>query len=127
MSIFNHNIGISIFGESHGEMMGITIHHFPSGITIDETQIADDLRKRHQFSLATSARREANEFKIISGYFNGYSTGAPLCVICYNRDIDSSWYEKHQDVVRPSHSDYTAYMRYQGFHDYRGGGHQHGH
>lgn len=126
MSIYKNNLEVSLFGESHGEYIGLTIHNFPHGIKLDLDKIREDLDNRHSFSIGKSTRREPDQFEIISGYFNGYTTGAPLTFIIKNSDKRSQDYDKHLGIIRPSHGDYTLYEKFDGFYDYRGGGHYSG-
>lgn len=121
MSTFGKNIVVSLFGESHGEKMGITIHHLPCGISIDLDKMHNELVKRKGLKEISTARNELDELEIISGYFEGKTTGAPLTIIINNRDTRSRDY--HPEVPRPSHADYVAYCKYHGYNDYRGGGH----
>lgn len=120
-SVFGNNLIVSLFGESHEEYIGITIHGLNSKIKIDYDLIDNELRRRRPKNYFETDRCEVDEYKIISGVFNGYTTGSPLTVIVKNGDVDSKKYE--EGVVRPSHADYPAYVRYDGYNDYRGGGH----
>jgi len=123
-SSWGKNIVYSLFGESHGPMIGITIHHLPAGIKLDLEAIQFDLdRRRPGKSKYTTARQEKDEFEIVSGYFNEHTTGAPLTAIIRNTDQRSKDYSKVRSKMRPSHADYAAYVKYNGFNDYRGGGH----
>lgn len=120
-SIFGRNIIFSLFGESHGKIMGITIHGLKAGIKIDEKNIELELDRRRPHTLGSSTRKENDSFEIVSGLFNGFSTGAPLTILVTNTEQLSSDY--CEGVIRPSHSDYTAFMQSHGYNDYRGGGH----
>lgn len=124
MNTFGKNIRISLFGESHGECLGVTIDGLPSNITINEQLIKTNLVKRQGNQLISTLRQEKNDFKIVSGYFNNKTTGAPLTFIINNTDINSSSYEF--GVIRPSHSDYPTFIKHMGSNDYRGGGHTSG-
>lgn len=119
-SVIGNNIIFSIFGESHGEQMGITIHNLPNGLKIDEERINKELQRRRPEESLSSARIENDEYKIISGLFNSYTTGAPLTILVNNKNYNSKTYVK--GLVRPSHADYPAYVRSNGYNDYRGGG-----
>lgn len=123
MSIFSNNLSISVFGESHGPYIGLTVHNFPAGIKLNLDKIKMALKSRSAFTIAKSQRTEKDDFSIISGYFNGVSTGAPLTFLISNDDVDSKKYIDNYGVIRPSHADYTAYVKYQGANDFRGGGH----
>lgn len=114
---------ITSFGESHGKVVGIIIDGVPAGLDITKTFIQQDLdmRKPGQSNISTP-RKEADKVKVLSGVFNNRSTGAPLCMIIKNKDVDSSKYEEYKKVLRPSHADYSALKRYGGHADYRGSG-----
>lgn len=123
MSSIGKMFKVSIFGESHGQCVGALIEGCPPGIKINEREIQKELeRRRPGKGILVSSRDEREEFKIISGIFNGYTTGAPIAIIIWNRDVDSSYYEEIKDLPRPGHADYVAKIKYSGFNDYRGGG-----
>jgi chorismate synthase len=111
------------FGESHGRCIGVVIDGCPAGLEIDEKDIQRklDLRKPGQ-SIVTTQRAEQDRAEILSGIFNGKTTGAPICIIIWNSDVRSSDYEKFVNVPRPGHADYPAFVKYSGLNDYRGGG-----
>jgi len=114
---------LNSFGESHGPCVGAVIDGCPAGLTISEADIQHELdRRKPGGSIATTARKEADRVEILSGVFNGKTTGAPVCLLIRNRDADSSDYEKNRFLPRPGQADYTAFMKYGGFNDYRGGG-----
>ncbi|MDY6172180.1 MAG: chorismate synthase [Fusobacterium necrophorum] len=114
---------LSIFGESHGSTVGITISGLLPGITLPMETIKEDLAKRAPGKKLTSPRKEKDEFEIISGIFHGKTTGAPLTVIFRNTNIQSKDYELHTRIPRPGHADFPAQIKYRGFQDIRGGGH----
>lgn len=122
--MWGNNLKISIFGESHGNSIGITIDGLKPGIELDIEKISMEMKRRSpgRSSLSTS-RKENDVPEIVSGYFNGKTTGTPLCAIIKNVDTRSKDYTKTKDLMRPSHADYTGYVKYLGFNDYRGGGH----
>lgn len=121
---YGSKLKISIFGESHGEAIGVTIDGFPAGFEIDFDFIEEMMnRRRANKSELSTARNEDDKLNIISGIFEGKTTGAPICCIIYNNDKKSSDYDKLKNTPRPSHSDYTANIKYKGFNDYRGAGH----
>lgn len=122
-SIIGEQIKISLFGESHGEYIGATIDSLPAGIKIDEEYMKFQMQKRKSFEYLSTPRNENDEIKIISGVFNGYTTGTPLTVLIKNEKIDSSKYEEIKDIARPGHADYSAELKYHGFQNYLGGGH----
>lgn len=114
----------SIFGESHGPAIGVVLEGVPAGLELDLDAIRFDLARRAPGKNALStARKEADEPRILSGVFEGRTTGAPLCAVMENTDTRSGDYAKTRDLARPGHADYPAHVRYQGFNDYRGGGH----
>lgn len=123
-SIWGEHIKISVFGESHGSLIGVVIDGLPSGIRLDLDKINREMaRRRPGQDIYTTQRKETDRVEIVSGFFNGYTTGTPLCGIIQNRDKRSVDYEDIKDIMRPGHADYTGYIRYNGFADYRGGGH----
>lgn len=123
-SSWGNNIKIAIFGESHGSAIGVNIDGLPPGIQLDETEVQSFMSRRAPGKNAHStARREADAPKILSGILNGKTTGAPLCAVIENADTRSSDYAEMQTLARPGHADYTANIRYNGFNDVRGGGH----
>lgn len=118
------NIKLGIYGESHGKSIGILLDGLPPGIALDEKQIALEMARRAPGKNAFStARKETDAFEIQSGFFNGYTTGTPLCAVIKNSDQHSKDYSVLADKMRPGHADYAGYVHYQGFNDYRGGGH----
>jgi chorismate synthase len=120
---FGRQLRITSFGESHGDLIGIIIDGFPAGIEIKPQSIQSELDKRKPGqSKVTTSRKEGDRVKILSGVFQGKSTGAPICMIIENKDVDSSKYEKYKKLLRPSHVDYSILKRYDGFADYRGSG-----
>ena len=122
MNTFGQKLRATIFGASHGEYVGITIDGYPAGVAIDGSLIRKRLDQRRGMTAVTSKRREPDEYKIISGLFNGLTTGAPLTVLVSNRDVDSAPYRENYGIARPSHADYVYYHKYRGHADYRGGG-----
>jgi len=114
----------SIFGESHGPAIGVVLEGVPAGLVLDLDAVRFDLSRRAPGKNALStARREADEPHILSGLFQGHTTGAPLCAVIENTDTRSGDYERTKNLARPGHADYPAHVRYGGFQDYRGGGH----
>ncbi len=121
-SIWGRHFTIDIFGESHGPKIGAVINGLHPGTELDFPQIRAFLDRRRAGSEAWSTKRhEADDFEIVSGYANGFSTGTPLCVLFHNNAQRSSDYDER--LNRPGHADYTGYVRYNGFNDPRGGGH----
>ena len=122
MSTFGNRFKISVFGESHGEAIGVVIEGLPHGFEIDFGAVRAQLERRAPGrSVHATARHEADEFEVMSGMFNGLTTGAPLMALCRNSDTRSEDYEPH--LPRPGHADLAAQIKYAGFNDYRGGGH----
>ena len=123
-SNFGSHLKISLFGESHGKAIGVVMDGMPSGIPLDEDEILREMGRRAPGKNPLStARSEGDQPQIVSGYFEGNTTGTPLCAWILNTDTRSRDYGKLKDVMRPGHADYTGAVRYQGFQDYRGGGH----
>ena len=122
--VWGNNLKISIFGESHGGAIGITIDGLPSGVKLDLEKIDEEMKRRApgRNNLST-ARKEGDKPEILSGFFEGRTTGTPLCAIIRNSDTRSRDYGKLKDLMRPGHADFTGNIRYSGFNDYRGGGH----
>lgn len=122
--IFGMNIKMSIYGESHGKSIGVVLDGLPPGLALDEAEIAREMARRApgRSPLAT-ARKEKDAVAIQSGFFNGFTTGTPLCALIANSDQHSKDYSLLKDNMRPGHADYAGFVRYQGYNDYRGGGH----
>ena len=123
-STWGNKLKISIFGESHGEGIGAVLDGLPPGIDIDLERIQHELNRRAAKGnpLATP-RKEGDQVEILSGIFNGKTTGAPLTGLIRNENTRSGDYSKTRDLMRPGHADFTSNKRYKGFQDYRGGGH----
>ncbi len=121
---WGNNLKLAIFGESHGEAIGITMSGLPSGVSLDLEEINRELQRRApgKSPLAT-ARKEADIPEILSGLYRGKTTGTPLCAVIRNGDAHSKDYDTVPDLMRPGHGDYPGSVRYQGFNDPRGGGH----
>jgi len=113
---------VSVFGESHGRGIGALIEGCPPGVPISEDFLRKKLRLRHPGGDLFTPRREEDEPEILSGVFNGRSTGAPIAIFMRNKNVDPSSYEVFRHIPRPSHADYAASVKYMGFNDYRGGG-----
>ena len=120
---FGNNVSVTLFGESHGECIGAVLDGMAAGIPVDKEYISDMLLLRRPYGKISTPRSEKDEFKIVSGVFNGKTTGTPICILIPNTDTQSGDYSAFQSVARPSHADYTAFVKYSGFEDYRGGGH----
>lgn len=120
---FGNNIGITLFGESHGEAIGCVLDGIAPGIEVDEDFIALQMEKRKGISSISTPRREADRVRILSGVFEGKTTGTPIAIMIENQSQHSKDYSATKDLARPSHADFTAQCKYGGFQDYRGGGH----
>ena len=114
---------VTSFGESHGKCVGVVVDGCPAGLALSEKDIQPELDKRiPPQPKIVSGRIEKDKVEILSGVFNGFTTGAPIAMIVTNKEADSRVYEAIKDLPRPGHSDYPAHLRYGGFNDYRGGG-----
>ena len=120
---FGNNISLTLFGESHGSEIGAVLDGLAPGIKVDEELIRRQLTLRRPSGAISTARAEKDEFRIVSGVFEGFTTGAPLCILIPNTNTHSKDYSKTRYLARPGHADLTAYCKYHGFEDYRGGGH----
>lgn len=122
-SLIGERFACMSFGESHGKCVGMVVDGCPAGLQLDEADIQSllDLRKPGETVIATQ-RKEEDKVEILSGVFNGFTTGAPICMLIWNREHDSRSYESIVTIPRPGHSDYPAMVKYAGFSDYRGGG-----
>ena len=123
MNTFGQSLKLSIFGESHGPITGITIDGCPAGLKIDESEFNTDLARRKSGKIGTTPRKELDQPEIISGIYKSYTTGAPITIIFKNKDIKSKDYKNFKRIPRPGHADFTAYKKYNNFNDPRGGGH----
>ncbi|WP_302623323.1 chorismate synthase [uncultured Clostridium sp.] len=122
--MWGNKIKISIFGESHGNAIGINIDGLEPGFEINLDKVSSEMKRRAPGrSNLSTPRKEADEPEILSGFFQGKTTGTPLCAIIRNNNTKSKDYGKLKDIMRPGHADYTGKIRYNDFNDYRGGGH----
>ncbi len=120
---FGESISVTLFGESHGVAIGAILDGLAPGIDVDEAFIAHQMDLRRSVSSLSTARKEADIVHIVSGVVNGKTTGTPITFLIQNGDHHSSDYEKMKTIARPGHADYTAFCKYHGFQDARGGGH----
>lgn len=120
---FGNNIAVTLFGESHGEAIGAVVDGLPAGIKVDCDFIRHQLSLRRPQGKISTARSEADEFRFLSGVFNGYTTGTGIAIVIENKDTRSKDYGETRFLARPGHADYTANCKYGGYEDYRGGGH----
>ncbi len=122
-AVFGKNIQFTIFGESHGPAIGGVISSVPHGVKLDFPYIDMFLKRRNHKALYTTKRQEADNYEILSGVKDGVTTGAPLAFIIRNGDTRGKDYSELENLVRPGHSDYPAFIKYDGFNDVSGGGH----
>ena len=123
MNSFGRLFRISIFGESHGESVGIVIDGCPAGIPLKHSDFNEDFSRRKSGAKGTTPRREPDIPRIMSGVFDDHTTGAPVMILFENTNTRSRDYSQLKDIPRPGHADYTAQQKFGGFQDYRGGGH----
>ena len=123
MNTFGRIFKVSIFGESHGKAVGVLVDGCPAGIELNEKDFSDDLKRRKGGGYGKTERIEEDRPIILSGVFNGRTTGAPIMVIFENKNVRPADYEALKNLPRPGHADFVAFKKYGGFNDYRGGGH----
>lgn len=123
MDTFGRKFRVSIFGESHGDGIGVVLDGVQPGISLQKEDFTEDILRRKSGPKGTTPRIEADEPEILSGVFNGYTTGAPLAIIFRNQNTKSGDYKLFNDMPRPGHADYTASVKWLDFNDPRGGGH----
>lgn len=124
MNSFGSTFRLSIFGESHGPSVGIVIDGCPAGIALTAADFATDIeRRKGGLQKGTTPRKEDDVPEFLSGIFNDTTTGAPIAIQFRNNNTRSSDYEKLRAFPRPGHADFVAHHKFQGFEDYRGGGH----
>jgi len=123
MNSFGRIFRVTIFGESHGPIVGVTIDGCKPGIPLDNNDFEDDLSRRKSGEPGTTPRKEKDLPNIISGLFEGKTTGAPITVLFENQNVVSGDYAQFEEVPRPGHADFVAMKKYGGFNDKRGGGH----
>lgn len=123
MDSFGNKLKVTIFGESHGETIGVVIDGIKPGIGLEESDFEADIARRRAGAAGTTERRESDKPHIVSGIYNGFTTGAPLTLLFRNSDTRPDDYDRFVSHPRPSHADWTARVKYGGFNDPRGGGH----
>lgn len=123
MNAFGKNFIVQIFGQSHGEYVGIIIDGCPPGIGLTMDDFTTDIERRKPGAKGTTPRKEADIPEMISGVFRGKTSGAPLTILFKNTNTRSGDYEKQRAVPRPGHADFVAHKKFKGFEDFRGGGH----
>lgn len=120
---FGASVAVTLFGESHGPAVGAVLDGMAPGIPVDERFIVRQLTLRRPFGAISTARVEPDSFEIVSGVFEGKTTGTPICILIPNEDTRSQDYAPLRSLARPGHADFTGYVKYHGFADWRGGGH----
>lgn len=123
MDTFGRKFRVSVFGESHGPAVGAVLDGVPAGISLSEEDFMEDIDRRRSGARGTTPRREADLPEILSGVFDGHTTGAPLAIIFRNTNTKSQDYSRFMDVPRPGHADFVAMKKWSGANDPRGGGH----
>jgi len=123
MNSFGNLFKLSIFGESHGLSVGITVDGCPAGFALSEKDFRNDLARRKSGARGTTPRKETDTPRLISGIFNGFTTGAPITILFENSDVRPADYASFRETPRPGHADFVAMKKFGGFEDYRGGGH----
>lgn len=123
MNTFGRIFRISIFGESHGPAVGVTIDGVKPGLPLQIDDFTYDISRRKSGAKGTTPRVEDDIPEIISGWFNGFTTGAPLTIIFRNANTQSPDYDRIKNLPRPGHADFVAHQKFNGYNDYRGGGH----
>ena len=118
-----NNVSVTLFGESHGTAIGAVVDGLPAGVRVNEDFISHQLDLRRPVGKISTPRKEADKFNIVSGVFNGKTTGTPICIVIPNENTQSKDYSKAYGKARPGHADYTAFCKYNSCEDYRGGGH----
>ncbi len=126
MNSFGRIFRVSIFGESHGPAVGITIDGCPAGIALTADDFTADLERRKAGAAGTTPRKEDDIPEILSGVFNGHTTGAPITIIFRNNNTRSADYDALRATPRPGHADFVLHEKFKGYNDYRGGGHSSG-
>lgn len=120
---WGNSVSVTLFGESHGAGIGAVLDGIAPGIAVDTALMQAKLDQRRAAGDISTPRKEGDLPEIVSGVFNGKTTGTPLCVLIRNENTKSGDYAKLSRLPRPGHADYTAYAKYHGYQDYRGGGH----
>ncbi len=120
---FGSSVAVTIFGESHGETVGVVIDGLAPGLPVNDEFIRSQLDKRRPTGAISTSRHEADKYSIVSGVYNGLTTGTPICILIPNENKHSGDYDELRRTPRPSHADWTAECKYHGYQDYRGGGH----
>ena len=123
MNSFGNSFRVTVFGESHGPVVGVVLDGVPAGIVLCEEDFAEDIAKRAPGEPGTTARKEADKPQILSGVFNGHTTGAPIAIVFENANTRPEDYAQFAATPRPGHADFVAAIKFDGNNDPRGGGH----
>ena len=123
MNSFGVVFRVTLFGESHGPAIGVIIDGCPPGLPVETEDFMNDLRRRQSGSAGTTKRKEPDLPEILSGVFNGVTTGAPITIVTRNSDKISSDYDEFKNIPRPGHADFVSSVKHSGFADMRGSGH----
>lgn len=123
MNSFGNNFRVTIFGESHGVEIGVVVDGVPPGMALNEKDLMEDIDRRRSGARGTTPRKESDIPVIVSGVFNGFTTGAPVTILFRNENTRSSDYSQFSRHPRPGHADLVALCKFDGYSDYRGGGH----
>jgi len=123
MNSFGHNFRVTVFGESHGPVVGVVLDGVPAGIELCEEDFAEDIARRAPGEAGTTARKEADKPRFLSGVFEGHTTGAPLTIVFENANTRPEDYAQFAATPRPGHADFVAAVKYDGANNPRGGGH----
>lgn len=124
MNTFGRIFRVHVFGESHGESVGVVIDGCPAGLAVDENLLLPDLERRKGGTRKGTTPRQEEDYPIFkSGIFNGRTTGAPITILFENKNTRSEDYAKQRAIPRPGHADFVAHVKFGGYEDYRGGGH----
>ncbi len=120
---FGTSVALTLFGESHGAAIGAVLDGMAPGVPVDEAYIHAQMALRQSVAALSTARREPDEVKILSGVYRGKTTGTPIALMIENKQTQSADYDRTAGVARPGHADYTAHLKYHGYADPHGGGH----
>ena len=123
MNTFGRKFRVSIFGESHGELIGVVLDGVPAGLELSEADFEQDIIRRKSGAKGTTSRIEDDKPSIVSGIYEGHTTGAPLTIVFHNKNTRSADYSLFEAMPRPGHADLTAAFKWEDCHDPRGGGH----
>ncbi|EAJ7469843.1 chorismate synthase, partial [Campylobacter jejuni] len=121
MNTFGTRLKFTSFGESHGVAVGCIIDGMPAGVKFDEEFLQNELDKRKGGSKFATPRKESDKAQVLSGVFEGYTTGHPIAIVVFNENAHSKDYDNLKDLFRPAHADFTYFYKY-GIRDHRGGG-----